>query len=61
VNAATGKVTKPINVRFARQDPKRMKLAQAKSLSAQQRLKDEEPWCETEFFKAGCSESRVCS
>lgn len=59
VNAASGKVTKPINVRFARQDPKRMKLAQAKSLTAQQRIKDDEPWCETEFFKAESSESRL--
>ncbi|KAF4519208.1 hypothetical protein B566_EDAN013502 [Ephemera danica] len=58
-NAASGKVAKPINVRFARQDPKRMKLAQAKSLTAQQRIKDDEPWCETEFFKAESSESRL--
>jgi hypothetical protein len=41
---------KPVTIRFARQNAKRMKLQQSKSLANQQKLKDEEPWCEVDFF-----------
>ncbi|XP_059475232.1 DNA-directed RNA polymerase III subunit RPC5 [Neocloeon triangulifer] len=41
---------KPVGVRFASQSAKRMKLAQSKSMSVHQKLRDEEPWCETEFY-----------